>query len=187
MKNIAFLFILIVGIGCTEKNNTPSNQITAYYKGFKNGDYNQIKRTLSDSLVTTEGDYIMAFSRESYYEKFKWDSVFKPIYKLISIENLEEQAIVTVRVNSPKLKFLKNNPMICSYRFNFKEGKISKIENLECPDANWELWGKEVDALVMWTQLNHPELDGFINDLTMKGAQNYMKAIALYTNRKDTD
>ena len=69
----------------------------------------------------------------------------------------------------------------------FESGKISRIENLDCPDANWETWGKQVDSLVNWTKENHPGLNGFIHDLTMKGAQDYMKAIALYKNRKDTD
>lgn len=180
MKNILSLFILIAVTGCTEETTTPSEQITAYYEGFKNSDYNRIKKTLSDSLITTEGDYIMPFSCESYYGKFKWDSVFKPIYKLISIENQEEYAIAIVTVNSPKLEFLKNNPMTCSYRFHFESGKIAKIENLECPEANWQIWKKEVDALVGWVKVNHPQLDGFIHNLTMKGAQDYMKAIELY-------
>ncbi len=186
MKNILFLFILIVGAGCTEKRSTPSEQITAYYEGFENSDFSQIKRTLSDSLISIEGDFKMAYSRESYYEKFKWDSVFRPVYTLVSIENEDEQPIVTVTMNSLKHEFLKNNPMTCRYRFHFQSGKIAKIENLDCADANWEVWGKEVDSLVNWVESNHPELDGFIYDLTMQGAQNYIKAIALYNNRKNT-
>lgn len=185
MKKILLLLLVIAISGCTKKVSTPSEQITAYYNGFKNSDYNQIKRTLADSLITTEGDYIMPFSRKSYYEKFKWDSVFKPIYKLVAIENLEEQAVATVTVNSLKFEFLKNSPMTCTYRFHFKSGKIAKIENLDCPDANWEIWEKQVDVLVNWVQLNHPELDGFIHDLSMNGAIDYMKAIDLYTNRKN--
>lgn len=171
-------------MGCTEKKSTPSEQITAYYEGFKNSDYSQIKSTLADSLITTEGDYIMPFSRESYYEKFKWDSVFKPVYKLVNIEKQGEQAVATVTMRSLKHEFLKNSPMTCSYTFHFKSGKIAKIENLDCPDANWEIWAKEVDALVHWVKANHPELDGFIHDLTMKGAIDYVHAMELYKQRQ---
>lgn len=180
MKKILFLCILIVLASCTENKSNPADQIKAYYNGFQNGDYKQIKNTLADSLITTAGDFIMPFSKESYYEKFKWDSIFKPVYKLINIENQGEQAIVKVSMRSLKHDFLKNSPMTCNYKFHFKSGKIAKIENLDCPDANWEVWAKEVDALVNWVKTNHPELDGFINDLTMKGAMDYMKAIALY-------
>lgn len=184
MKKIIFLFLLIVNIGCTEKESTSKEQIIAYYEGFKNSDYSQVKKTLSDSLVIVAGDFTMPFSRESYYQQFKWDSVFKPFYKLIKIENENEQAVATITLSSAKHKFLSNSQMTCSYKFHFKAGKISKIEELGCPNAKWELWGKGVKTLTNWVKLNHPELDGFINDLSMKGAQDYMKAIELYEQRE---
>lgn len=124
----------------------------------------------------------MAYSRENFYKKFKWDSVFQPIYKLVNIDKQGEQAVVTVTVDSTKLEFLHNNPLTCRYTFHFKSGKIAKIENLTCPEANWELWGRKVDSLVSWVKINHPELNGFIHDLTMQGAQNYIEAIDFYKN-----
>ncbi len=172
-------------MGCAEKTSTPTEQITAYYGGFQNSDYSQVKSTLSDSLISIAGDYRMAYSRETFYEKFKWDSVFRPEYTLVSIDNKGQHPIATVTMRSPKLEFLHNNPMTCRYTFHFKKGKIAEIKNLDCPRANWELWGKKVDALVGWIAMNHPELDGFINDLTMQGAVNYMKAITLYRNGKN--
>lgn len=183
MKKILLLFLLMAFTACSEKQHTKAEQITAYYEGFKNADYKQIKRTLADSLITTEGDYIMAFSREGYYEKFRWDSVFKPVYKLVSIENRKEDPIATITIRSLKHEFLENSPMTCSYRFHFESGKIAKIENLECPDANWETWAEQVDTLVNWVKLNRPELDGFIHDLTMKGAIDYVNAMALYNQQ----
>ncbi len=50
MKKMTILTILIGFIACTERENTPSEQIAAYYEGFANADYNQVKRTLADSL-----------------------------------------------------------------------------------------------------------------------------------------
>lgn len=184
MKHLLLLFILILCVSCSEKTSTEAEQITAYYQGFKNSDFNQIKNTLSDSLISIAGDYRMAYSREGFYEKFKWDSVFKPQYKLVSINEEGEHPIATVTIDSPKLEFLDNNPMTCRYAVYFENDKIARIQELDCPNANWELWAIQRDSLVAWTKVNHPNLDGFINDLTMQGAVNYMKAIALYRNRK---
>jgi hypothetical protein len=63
---------------------------------------------------------------------------------------------------------------------SFNSGKISKIEELECKDVDWGLWRKKVDSLIGWIKNNNPELNGFIHDMTMKGATNYVKAIELY-------
>src|SRR5690606_32277600 len=100
MKKILFILILVSIASCTERISTKSEQITAYYKGFKNSDYSQIKKTLSDSLTIIGGDYTMGFTPESFYTQFKWDSVFKPEYKLVSIVNENEQIIATVSVSS---------------------------------------------------------------------------------------
>ncbi|MFK7810908.1 MAG: hypothetical protein AB8B59_00345 [Maribacter sp.] len=184
MKKTVFLFILIVGMACAEKKSTPSKaeQITAYYEGFKNSDYSQIKRTLADSLINIEGDFTTRYSSDSYHELFKWDSVFKPVYKLVSIENQEENPIATVSVSASKFEFLKKNPLIFRQKFYFKSGKIAKTENAGFIDNNFESWGIQRAAIVNWVKLNHPELDGFMNDMTMKGAQNYLKAMELYEN-----
>jgi len=41
-----------------------------------------------------------------------------------------------------------------------------------------------VKLLVVWVEENHPELDGFIHDMTMKGAQDYVNSIELYEARR---
>lgn len=179
MKRILFILLLIVLVSCSEEKVSQSEQIKTFYEGFKNSSYDKIKNTIADSLTITEGDYIMYFTQESYYEHFKWDSVFKPTYKLISIENKKNEFIAKVSVNSLRFEFLKNNPLTCTHKFYFKSEKISKIENLDC-DANWEIWQKERDSLVSWTKSNHPNLDGFINNLSIKGALDYLNAIKLY-------
>jgi len=161
-----------------------SEQIKKYYEGFKSSDFNQIKGVIADSLTITEGDYVMEFDQQSYYGQFKWDSIFQPKYNVISIENHNDQFIATVSVESLRFKFLQNNPLTCEHRFQFASGKIIQIENLECKDANWEVWQQERDSLVNWVKDNHPELDGFVHDLSMKGAKKYLKAIELYQSNK---
>lgn len=180
MKKILSIFILLLITGCAGKKSPHLEQITAYYEGFKNSDYNQIKGILSDSFTIIEGDYTMTFTPESFYKQFKWDSVFKPEYTLVALETKDEQVIATVSVNSFRFAFLKNNPLTCRHKFDFKSDKITKIETLDCMDTNWKIWQKERDSLVNWIKLYHPEKDGFIHDLSMKGAIDYLYAIELY-------
>ena len=182
IKKILFIFILFITYSCTE--NKKSRLISQYYEGFKNSDFNQIRSTVSDTLIITEGDYIMTYSPDNYYDHFKWDSTFKPTYNLVAIESQDNTITTTVSVSSIRFKFLKNDPLICKYKFAFNSGKIIKIENLDCIDVNWKLWQKERDSLVNWVKLNHPELDGFINNISAQGAKDYVKAIELY-NTKD--
>lgn len=184
MKYILLLSVVMLGMGCAENPRTQSEQITAYYEGFRNSDFELVKSTLSDSLISISGDYVMPYSRDSFYEKFKWDSVFRPEYELVAIDEKGAFPIATVTMKSPKLEFLRNNPMTCRYAVYFKNDKIYRIQDLDCPTANWDVWAKQRDSLVAWTKMNHPELDGFIYDLTMQGAINYMKAIAAYDMSK---
>ncbi len=183
MKKLLFLPVLCLIMNCSGGNIDKGEQIKKYYQGFQHADFNQIREVISNSLTITEGDYVMNFTPESYYEQFKWDSIFQPDYTIVSLENHNGKFDATVAVESIRFKFLKNNPLTCKHRFHFTSGKISKIENLDCKDAKWEVWQKERDSLVSWVAQNHPELNGFINDLSMKGAQDYLEAIALYQKR----
>lgn len=74
---------------------------------------------------------------------------------------------------------------MCQVKISFTSGKISKLEELECIGVDWNIWRKERDSLVSWVNKNHPELDGFINDMTMNGSINYLKAIDLNITYKN--
>lgn len=183
--NRLFILIFILALGsCSHERNQTKDQVMAFYKGFMSSDYHQIRNLISDSLTMTEGDYIMNFTPESFHEHFKWDSIFKPTYRLVGLENQDKKIVATVAVTSLRLEFLKNNPLTCRQQFSFEKGKITKIENLDCTDANWKLWQAKRDSLVNWVKVNHPELDGFINDLSMQGAIDYVNAIALYRKHR---
>ena len=124
----------------------------------------------------------MPYNHDGFYEVFKWDSIFRTSYEIVGLEEMDNRIMVSVVLNSIRNEFLKNSSMTCKYKISFRFGKISKIEELECKDVDWNIWEKERDSLVNWIQKNHPELDGFINDMTMNGAMNYIKAIELYRN-----
>lgn len=170
--------------GCSNQKLTHKETVTKYYNAFNSSDYNKIKTLINDSITIIEGDYVMPFTHDSFYEHFKWDSIFKPSYEVVEIKEKNNQIIASVAANSLRYEFLKNNPLTCHYKISFNSGKISKIETLECNGADWDIWQRQRDSLVSWINKKHPKLDGFIHDLTMNGAINYLKAIELHKNIK---
>ncbi|WP_343486768.1 hypothetical protein [Allomuricauda sp. d1] len=158
--------------------------VKQYYEAFDMSDFNTMRTLLNDSISITSGDYVTTYSHTSFYEFFKWDSVLRTRKKLLNVESSDNDILATVSYSSMRYEFLKNNHLTCQYKINFKEDKISSFEELDCPNADWQVWEKQVNSLVEWTKTHHPELDGFIYDLTMQGALNYLKAMELYKNRE---
>ena len=185
VKNISLLLfaMLLLAISCTKKNDHAKNVIQ-YYKAFNDSNYNQIKSIIADSITLIEGPYTTTYSHETFHEFFKWDSIFMPTNKIIVLEELNDQILVTITANKLHFEFLKNNPLTCQYKVSFESDKITQLENIAFLGVDWTLWEKEKNALVNWIGIHHPELDGFINDMTMNGAINYLKAIELYKKDK---
>ena len=185
MAKYSILFIIVTFLaGCRSEELSRAEIVTNYYDAFNASDFAQLVPSITDSITIVEGDYVMPFSRDSFHEHFKWDSVFQTTYKIIDLEGQGNQVIATVASSSKRYKFLKNNPLTCRFMISFDSNKITKLEALGCPDADWSVWQRKRDSLVNWISVNHPELDGFIHDLTMSGAVDYMKAINLYETGK---
>lgn len=183
MKKLLLLLSTLFLITACNSKSDQIDKVADYYAAFNDSDYEQLKNLIADSISIVEGDYTMPFTHETFYEQFKWDSIFKPTYKVVALEQLNNQVLAKVEVHSLRFDFLKNNPLTCQHKISFEAGKITKFETLDCIDADWAIWEKERDSLVVWIGKRHPELDGFINDLSMNGAIKYLKAIELYKNR----
>ncbi len=182
-KYLAPLLLLVLLLSCRSKKLSPAEMVTKYYEAFNSSEFEEITPLIADSIIIAEGEYVTSYSHDSFHEQFKWDSIFQPTYKIVELINQNNQVIATVASASKRYDFLKNNPLTCKYKISFRSSKIAKIEVLECLDANWAVWRTQRDSLVSWAKNNHSELDGFINDLTINGAINYLKAIELYENR----
>ncbi len=184
MKNIFPLLLLLYFImGCNDQQLTHQETVAKYYNARDAANYTEIKTLIKDSITITAGDYVMPYNHDSFYEQFKWDSIFKPSYEVVELEERNNQIIAYVALTSVRNEFLKNNAMVCQYKISFNSGKISRIDEFECIGADWNSWQKERDSLVRWIKENHPELDGFIHDMTMNGAMDYLRAIELYTTK----
>jgi len=178
------VLIILISVGC-EQQTSPNVVVTKnYFEARNSSDFNELKNLINDPLMVLEGDHTMHYSQESFYEVFKWDSIFQTSYKIVELNEHEEQIIASIALSSIRNTFLKNKLMTCKFKMSFNSGKISKIESLDCSGADWNKWEQERDALVSWINTNHPELNGFIHDMSMKGAKDYVKAIELYESNK---
>jgi len=186
MKNIfLILFFLYFLMGCSDQKLTRQETVSKYYNGLDTANYDEIRALINDTITITAGDYVTPYTHESFHEFLKWDSVLKTSYEIVELEEKSNQIIVTIAQNNLRNAFLKNNPLVYKQKVSFVSGKISKLEDLESIGTDWDLWQKERDSLVSWIKRNHSELDGFINDMTVVGALNYLRAIELYETDKN--
>ena len=177
---LLLLSLLLYCMGCKYKNSNHQKTVTEYYSAFDSRDFQKIHHLISDQITLVSGDFTTPYSKDRFYTFYKWDSVFQTNYDLIHLERIDDHIKATVSLSSIRNEYLNNNAMTCAYNIYFDEDKISKIEELDCTNVNWADWQSERDTLVDWIKIHHPELDGFINDMTKKGAQNYLKAIEYY-------
>tara|TARA_R110001583_G_scaffold118679_1_gene270121 strand:- start:7973 stop:8542 length:570 start_codon:yes stop_codon:yes gene_type:complete len=187
MKNtFLILFLLCFLAGCNKHKLSHKETVSSYFKALDSGNYDEIKAIINDSVTQINGDFVTPFNHESFYDFFKWDSIFKSSYKIIELEEKNSDIFVTVAQDNIRNEFLKNNPLVYKVKVSFVSEKIAKLEELESIDVNWEVWNQEKDALVNWIKKNHPDLDGFVNDMTMKGSKEYLEAIKLYNSNNDS-
>ena len=182
-STILILFLAIILTSCGNQKLSHKGTVTSYYKAFDSGEFNKIKEVIHDSITLVSGDFVMPFDKNSFYEFYKWDSIFKPSYEVIELIEENDDVIATISQKNTRNAFLKNNPLKLNVKISFVSGKITKIEELDYIDVNWDTWSQRKDSLVSMVKVNHPELDGFVNDMTMNGAVNYLQAMELYDNR----
>ncbi|MFC4221428.1 hypothetical protein [Flagellimonas marina] len=179
------LFLLLVSIGCNNDKMTHRDIVTQYYNALNSGNHNEIQASINDIVTFISGDYVTSYNRDEFYEFFKWDSVFKPSYRILELEVKNNEVIASVAQENARNEYLRNNPLVYKVKVYFESGKISKVEDLDYMDVNWETWSHKRDTLVSWIRNNHPNLDGFVNDITMEGAIDYLKAIELFSSSQE--
>ncbi len=172
-------------LACNSGTVNHKTQVEAYFSALDAGSIDRARAVIADTLTISEGDFSTDYYGEVFYEHFRWDSIFQPGYEILELREEGEEIVTLVASRSVRYEYLRNNPLSCERRISFKDGKIRKIAIGECPSADWATWEARRDTLVRWIAEHHPELDGFINDLTMQGAQNYMQAMELYENAEE--
>ncbi|NPD46916.1 hypothetical protein HNS38_05080 [Lentimicrobium sp. L6] len=183
---LLLLAVVFMSFSCSIKNKKSSEEdlIKAYYQALNSGDFNRISCLLSDSLITMEMDFVLTKGIQGFHEQFQWDSVFNAKHKLMEIQNHKDSIFTIQSKIGKRIDFLQDSAVICKVWFEFDKNKISKIHTLEYIYFNIEKWEPRRDSLVAWVGRVYPGLNGFIYDLSPKGAKNYLKAIKLYEKRQ---
>jgi len=164
---------------CSRKNQNVQ-LVENFYNQLNHSNYPELSEFIGDSVTMIEGDYTMNYSKNEYYKFFQWDSVFSPTYKLLEIRAIDTKTLeVKVSKTCTRIEFLNQSPIVSKELIEIEGQKISKIKNIEM-DADFTPWNRKKTSIITWIKKNHPQLDGFMYDQTKTGAQNYLKAIALY-------
>ena len=176
---------LILILGLINSCNQPDNQVILdkFMDGYYNQGFMSISSMLADSVTIKDvPDYEVTYSKDDYKIQYQWDSTFQPEIKYTITDQTDTTIDFFVDRYSIRFEFLEHNPLKMKQRIYFKNGQISVIENMEYLNFDVDKWTSNRDSLVNWIDRYHPELNGFIYDLTKKGAEDYIKAIELYKN-----
>ncbi len=170
-------------MGCAPNQNPKIDLVKRFYSARNESDFGKLKMVVSDTLIEIEGTDSMFYSTNDYYKKFQWDSVFIPKYEMQNLEPIDNYILATISTTSKRFEYLDNNPMISKHKILFKNDKIFQIETFDYIGVDWDVWQMKRESLIKWIDNNHPELAGFIFDMTKQGGENYLKAIELFEDR----
>ena len=184
MRLINKLLFYVLALSLCSCNTKLSNEevVINYYSSLNEGNFDQVRKYIADSLYFTEGDQTVKLSRDTYYDYFQWDSVFQPRYKVLNIKSVDDLVEIRLEAKSDRLKFLENNPLVTEQQIHLSDQKILKIDYTNYGDVDWNRWSAKRDSLISWMKVHHPEHPEFIYNLTKTGAEDYIKAIALFHN-----
>lgn len=186
-KITTYVFLTaIILMSCENKQIQSKNiEITKqYFKVLNHAEPSKVMNWLANSLKITEEEYRQTYSKNEYSKVLQWDSVFTPNYRVLNIE--EKDAIVNVKISKidQRISFLHDNePFVTNHQIKFHEGKIVEIAT-DYVNFNYAAWEKNKTELLSYINQNHPELNGFLNDLTKDGGIKFLKAITFYNNKK---
>ncbi len=182
MRLLQLVFIFILLNSCKQTDNKVI--LEKYFDGYYNHGFKSISGLLADSVTIIDATgYEITYARDEYRIFYQWDSVFQPENNFTIIDQTDTTIDIIEERYSQRFEFLEHNPLNMKQRIHIKQGEISVIENVEYLNFNVNKWTSNRDSLVAWINSHHPELSGFIYDLTREGAENYLKAIELYQNK----
>ncbi|MCU4158159.1 hypothetical protein J1N10_19450 [Carboxylicivirga sp. A043] len=177
MKPTLILLILLTTLAC--RQNTNQQQFSQFINGYYNEGFESFSNLLADSITIKDGDYMMTYSKQAFKIFFQWDSAFNMKHELLDFTVGQSSVDYTESLASVRFQFLQDTALVTKKRVHFKDQKITMLEVVKNLNADWKKWIARRYSLVNWVNVHHPELNGFIYDMTPQGAEQYKKAIAL--------
>lgn len=180
-------FLSVLLLSSCENANSESDHaqiIQEYFAALNNSNYGKAADLLSDGFTLYEFDIEQVKGKEDWHRQFQWDSVFSPTYEIIELNEVDDQVEVTVSKICDRIRFLHDEAIVYKNSFEFDEDKISSEKTYENIIFDESKWQSRRDTLVVWIDKNHPGLSGFVYNQTIKGGQDYLKAIELYGSEK---
>lgn len=181
VKNLLLPLFLVLLAACQTYDK--KQLARDYYQALDESNFERIAQLQFDSIRVSEGPFTTTYSVEDYVTWLQWDSVFQPTYEILDAKLVNETVELTVSKVCKRIEFLNGGPMVSKEVMQFRDAKIYELEIGEFTSFDGERWNSQREKLVNWVKANHPELDGFINDQTLQGGLNYLKALELYQNR----
>ena len=184
--NISLLFLVLsmvlVMSACSRSIDDKRNEaLVKKYIGSLNTDAEAaVLACVSDSIRLVDLSYTVVDNKDELITFFKWDSVFQPTYKILSIKSSFSSTYIHLSKDDDRIGFLQDSALISLVKFDFEDHKISYVDIYEYQNCDFDLWEKRLYALQQWVAIHHPVLKGFATDLTLVGAQKYRQAIQLY-------
>jgi len=184
-KSIFLIIVLLILVSCITENEQINREklVSDYYVSLNSADFEKTLDCVSDSIVISEGDFILTRSKRDLYTHFQWDSVFKPKYKVLKLTTVDKNMEAVISKTCMRIQFLHNSATVYKVTIDFDGDKICKMETFDYEVFDFKKWQSNRDVLAKWIDENHPELTGFINDQTLNGAKKYLKAIELYKSK----
>lgn len=187
---VIFTLLIIVGLASCKNSETTISKLEiakTYYNILDNSNTSEITTLMSDSVVVRESEdnYEERFSKNGYAEWLQWDSVFKPTYKILKIEQEGETVKTKISKIDKRLLFLHEEPIVWDEILHFQNNKINRIERIKYNVFNVNTFLRNREKLINWIDKNQTELNGFLDEQTKLVGQKYLKAIQLYSSENN--
>ena len=186
IKWSVFLIISILLSSCLVEGEKARQEklVKDYFTALNNDDFETALNIVNDSILISEGDFVLAKSKSELLVHFRWDSVFKPRYKVLELATVDKNMEAVIAKTCQRIRFLHDSAIVTKVTIDFKNNKITAIKTFDYKVFDFEKWQSKRDTLVQWIDENHPELSGFVYDQSLIGAKNYLKAIELFITGK---
>ncbi len=184
--NSAFVLFSIFLFSCSPNvQEQHEKMVYNYFSAINDGCFSNVLKCVSDSVLISEFDYILAKSIYELQTNFQWDSVFEPYYEIIELTKVDKNMEAIISKTCKRIRFLHDSAIVYKVNIVFEKDRIKKMETFDYKVFNFEMWQARRDTLVDWINKNHPELSGFSTNQTLVGAQNYLKAINYIKQSRD--